>query len=69
MNFQTEAIGRRCRQEGRDTWFSLRHGGNRNPYPAGSFESYCFEAGYGQDVRCIEELDRDWQKSRQRRVA
>lgn len=67
MNFQEEKIGSRCRQEGRDTWFSSQRG-NGNPYPTGSYESYCFEAGYRQDVRCTEELNRDWLKYRQRQI-
>jgi hypothetical protein len=37
--------------------------GGPNPHAKGSFANYCWQAGYNQDVRSIEELHRDWLKA------
>ena len=35
-----------------------------NPHPDGSFFAYCWQAGYAQDVRSIEQLHTNWTKLR-----
>ena len=42
---------------------SFRGEGRPNHHDVGSFPAYCWQAGWNQDVRSIEELYRDWTKS------
>lgn len=38
-----------------------------NPHKAGTFLSYCWEAGNRQDVRSVDELHRDWLRGKARK--
>jgi len=40
--------------------------GVTNPHVEGTFAAFCWEMGYRQDVRSIDELSRDWNKQRNR---
>ena len=48
------------REEGR------KRKGVTNPHVEGTFAAFCWEMGYRQDVRSIDELSRDWNKQRNR---
>lgn len=53
-------MAKSAREDGRATWMS--DAAKKNPHTVGSFYGYCWQAGYAQDVRSIEELHRDWTK-------
>lgn len=54
--------GEDAREAGRTAWMKKSRG-KQNPHNVGSFQDYCWEAGYDQDVRSIDELKRDWRKT------
>lgn len=50
-----------ARAQGRAAWFS-KDPGQKNPHESRTFYGYCWQAGWAQDVRSVEELHRDWTK-------
>lgn len=58
--------GEKQREEGRAAYrrhFKLPSHAT-NPNIAGSFKAYCWNAGFQQDVRSIEQLQRAWELGR-----
>jgi hypothetical protein len=68
MKRQDELDGQTARAKGRQAWVkdaSTKGDRSVNSYKAGSWLAYCFDAGYRQDVRSIDELWKDWNKAGQ----
>lgn len=56
------------RDAGRAAWFAGKSRSSHNEYPVSSVESFCWDAGYGQDVRSIEQLVKAHARQRIERI-